>query len=246
MAQRRWPLFVLSLGSLVVLTYAAVLLTFSVPVTDAMVEANRLPGAQEPNARERAIVLPLTDPTLVPTFAARGEATLGHPGALLASGDPSASFPASATNVSLGRALAYVSRGADGTYAVSTLNLTDVPVADGNGTSTVNLTIDVPALAGGGTGFIVKGDAEREPRFVPLDEVVGQVARFEARSSIGWLFASGAFGFVAPLVFVVLTHRGAGRKGPAGMAVCRECRRPLAPGADFCSACGAWVREGGR
>lgn len=245
MAQRRWPLFVLSLGSLVILTYAAVLVAFSVPVSEGMVQANRLPEALQPSARERAIVLPITDPTLVPTLAAGGEPTLGHPGAVLAIGESTATFPASATNVSLGRALAYVSRGAHGTYTVPTLNLTGVPVSDGNGTTFVNLTIDVPALAAGGTGFIVKGDAEAEPRFVATQDVVGKVERFEAGSSIWLLFASGAFGFVAPLVFVVLTHRGAGKAGPAGVAVCAECRRPLAADAPFCSACGAW-RQGGR
>lgn len=246
MAQRRWPLFVLSLGSLVILTYAAVLVAFSVPLTDELVAPNRLAGAEGPDAADRAIVLPLTDPTLVPTLASGGAPTYGHAGAMLILGNPGSTFPASAENVSLARALAYVSRGADGSYAVSTLNLTNVPVADdGNGTALVNMTLDVPGLAKGQTGFIVKGDAETEARFVSTKGVVGKVERFEPASSIWMLFASGAFGFVAPLIFVILTHRGAGKRGPAGVAICAECRRPLAADATFCGACGAW-RDGGR
>lgn len=215
MARRRWLLFGLSLGSLVILTYASLLVAFSVPVDG-----------------ERALVAPVVDPTLVKTHGRDGE------GELLVSGEGEGAVPSTASNVSMGRALAYVSPGANGTYSPASLALADVPAENG----TRNLTLDVATLAGGASGWIVLDEGAEEPRFVRRDDALGTVARFESTVTLGSYLALGTVGFIAPLVALIATHRGAGRKGAAGAAVnaCRECRAPLAPNDAFCTRCGAY------
>lgn len=228
MAQRRWLLFALSLASLVVLTYASVLTAFSVDVSAEMEAAN----GGEVRAGGRAVILPLVDPSGVATLARDGE------GALLVGGTKEQSFPASARNVSLGRALAYVSPGANGSYSPATIELANVTMANG----TQNLTLDVAALAGGRSGFLVKGDREADVRFLEREDVVGRVDHFESTGSLGLLFLSGGLGFVAPLVVLIATHRASGRRlAPGAVEIaCRECRAPLAKDSDFCMRCGAY------
>lgn len=223
MAPRRWLLFALSIASLIVLTYASVLLAFSVAVTPEMQAAN-------PSLAEgRAIVLPVAQPKFVPTFAQ-------DPGnaSLLVLGVSEGSFPASAANTSIARALAFAPE--DG---ARTIELRDVPVANG----TANLTVSLDALGATGAGFVVKGDAEDAPRFVAMDAVVGRVDHVESTGGLLGLFALGAIGFVAPLVVAIVTHRGGGRRGPTGGIVCRNCRAPLAPDAQFCLRCGEYREE---
>lgn len=247
MARRRWGLILLSVVSLVVLVYAGVFTAFSVPVTGDMERASRLPNETEPAAGLRALVVPLSDPTVVPTVAT------GDPnGTLLLVGDAGFTFPAGATNVSLVRALAYVAPTANGSYQPGNVTFSNLPYVDGgNATATANasvrrenVTVDVASLAGGKAGFLVKADARPNVFFVSIDRVAGTVARFDPGSFVYAMFAIGAVGFVAPLVVIIVTHRGApaGRAGP-GAAIpgyCRECRAVLDPGAPFCTKCGAY------
>lgn len=214
MARRRWLLFGLSLGSLVILTYASLLFAFSVP-----------------DEGSRALVAPIVDPTLVETHAREGK------GERLVAGDGDGAVPSTSSNVSVGLALAYVSPGANGTYSPALVELTDVPT--GNGTQ--NLTVDAAQLAGGQSGWIVLGDDDAAPRFVPREQALGTVVRHESPVTLGVYLALGLVGFVAPLVILIATHRGAGRAGPnATLNVCRECRAPLAPNETFCTRCGAY------
>lgn len=222
MARRRWLLFALSIASLIILTYASVLLAFSVEVTDEMLAAN--PGVDD----GRAIVLPVAQPKFVPTLAEGGE------GALLVTGLTEGSFPASASNTTLARALAFAPEDSPRTIAIA-----NVTVPNG----TTNLTVSLDELGAQGAGFIVKGDGEAAPRFVPMGEIVGRVDHVEGSGGLLSLFALGAIGFLAPLIAAIATHRGGGRRGPTGGIVCRNCRAPLAPDAQFCLRCGEY-REG--
>lgn len=218
-AVRRWALFGIALASLVMMTYAGVLLAFSVRLTPELLDANRdLPEAG------RAIVVPIADPQLVRTHAATGE------GALLAAGKKEGAFAANAQDVTLGRALAWVPIG-----TTANVTLTDVPSR--NGTS--NLTVDAAALAGGREGWIVMGSGEEAPRFYAREEVLGEVARFSSGAALGWTFAAGIAGFVAPLVALIFTHRPSGKKGALEFA-CRECGAAMPRGAEFCLRCGAY------
>lgn len=238
MAARRWLLFLLSLGSLVILVYVGVAFAFSVPVTGEAEAANRAPDADVPREGLRALVVPAVDPSTVPTFAENGTGFGGTPGALVAVAEETSTFPAGARNVTLARALAYVPP--EGAAVNATVNLTEVPGAGGNGTAG-NLSLDLARLAGNRTGFVVKADNEAEPRFVEAPRVLGQVERFESPGSLMLALASGSFGFVAPLVLIILTHRGAGRRGGGGaLPVCRECRAPMPAEESFCTRCGAW------
>ena len=208
------------------MTYAGVLMAFSVPLTPRMLDAN----ADLPEAG-RAIVVPVPDPRAVRTHALHGE------GAYLLAGRNDGSFPSGTRDASLARALAYVAP-QEGVYDPP--ELTFAGVASRNGTS--ELTVDVAALAQGASGWIVMGSNEEEPRFFARDEVVGEVVRFVSSSGLGTLFASAFVGFVAPLVFLVATHRPAGRAG-APIAMCRECRASMSPSAEFCLRCGAYRGE---
>lgn len=231
MAPRRWLLLLLSLASLVVLSYAAIVVSFSVPVTSEMAQANAAPELDG----KRALILPMGDPALVPTFVAPQDAReRDAPGAFLVVASQPADFPASTEDASLARALAWVPAGAN-----DTLVLAGVPARNG----TTNLSLDLAALSGGAAGFLVKGDAEDAPRFVTEAQVVGQVARYDTSLSVLALFVTGSIGFVAPLLLLVITHRGAGKRGPqaGGLHVCAECRAPLGPGMEFCTRCGAWA-----
>lgn len=231
MRPRRWLLLLASFASLVVLVYAGVSAAFSVPVGD-----------------QRAVALPLLDAALVPTLAVGGDLNDGYPGAYLVIADSPGDFPANAVNATLVRALAYVPSG----NASTNLTLTGVPTPDGNTTRAQNVTLDANALAGGKAGFFVKADKDSDVRFVDMGHVVGQVARFETPASIGTLALVGALGFVSPLIYLIVTHKGAGKRGmPAGVpsakggavatGACRECSAAMPPGQDFCTRCGAYA-----
>lgn len=224
MARRRWLLFALSIASLVILTYASVLLAFSVDVTPEMRAANA-----DAITEGRAIVLPAAQPRFIRTEAANGD------GALLAIGQREGTFPASARDVSVLRAIAFVND--ETPRALEVVNVT-MP----NGTQ--NVTIDLDAIGARGEGFVVKGDAEETPRFVATGDVLGHVDRVESTGALAGLFLVGAIGFVAPLVVAIATHRGAGRRGAPGAGfVCRRCRGTLAPDATFCLRCGEYREE---
>lgn len=243
MAARRWLFVVVSLASLLILAYGGVLLAYSVPVTAGMEAESRLPGAEAPAAGARALVLPVRDPGRVPTFSGGGAPEGELPGALLVVAEGSSDFPASADNASIVRALAYVTVDAEGRSLPSTLNLTNLTRREGDNVSTYNVTLDVGAMAGGQSGFLVKPDAAEEVRFVPEDRVVGTVEGYEGLGDLLMVFLLGGAGFVLPLVFLVVTHRPSGRPG-VGEVVCAECRRPMPAGSDFCPGCGAWKKGG--
>lgn len=249
MAPRRWLLILLALGSLALLAYGGIIWAFSVPVSDEASAAMTLPGGEGPPAGERAIVVPVADARVVRTFADNASASHGHPGDVLALGRLEQSFPASARDVTLVRALAHVAPGANGTVEPAVLNLTGVPaVVDGNATL-ANYSLDLSALANGSAGFVVKADTAAQPMFVSEEAVIGQVSGYQTPGSLILLFVSSAFGFFVPLLALVLTHRGAGVAGPgigadagatAHEGFCRDCRAPLAPAEEFCTRCGAW------
>lgn len=198
------------MASLVMLTYAGVLLAFSVVVSPEMAAAE--PGTV---TGSRAIVVPIADPRTITVRSA------DEPGALILTGNASGSFPSGTTDPRIGHALLYIPAGANGTGEID------------------NVTIDLAAASGGAEGWIARGAGETEAWFAPADATVGEVARFEPRGRIGWLMAAGAVGFVAPLAALIVTHRGGAKRG-ADMTMCRECRAPLAGGSDFCVRCGAW------
>lgn len=240
MASRRWLLVALSLSALVLLVYAGISVAFSVPVTDQMESASRLPDATDPHQGTRAVVVPVVDPTTVPTLRVPGdENTSGYPGAYLLIAERTADFPASSQNASIVRALAFVAPTANGSYEPAFIELVGVP----SGNTTENVTLDVAKLAGGKTGFFVKADPARDAQFIETSRVVGQIARYDNEIQVWLLFAAGGFGFVAPLVLLILTHRGSSRRGAAVAltGVCPECRAPITPGAEFCLRCGAWL-----
>lgn len=224
MAARRWLLFGLSLASLLAMTYAGVSLAYSQKVTPEMAEAN-----PEAKLGARMVLRVYAHPDEVRTVADDGE------GDLLASGEPGPSFLATAAGVELGRALVFVAPDENGTYTPATF-------VDGRN-ETVNVTAFVAAAGGTGEGWIVQGAGESEPRFVPLPRALGTVERFENATLLPALFAGGLLGFVTPLVVIVLTHRGTGRRGPPPRDTCAECRAPLAASADFCTRCGAYARR---
>jgi len=236
---RRWVLVAVSLASLVVLAYAGVIVAFSVPVGEEAAQKARLPGQPGPEAGDRALTVPLSDPARVPTFAANGTSSFGQPGGLLVVGHTSSGFPAGTRDAAVVRAMAFVSPGADGRYAPLTLHA--VPFAGLNGTETRDVDVDVPTLAGGQKGFLVKGDAEADLRFVALGDVTGEVARFAPTLSVWHLAGTGGVGFVAPLLVLIATHRRRGVRGPGASGACPECGTAVAGATDFCPRCGAWL-----
>lgn len=211
---RRIVLFGVSVASLLLLTYAGVLLAFSVPITSEMFTEN--PSVPQ---GARALIVPLDPRDAIHTAADGGEASL------IMRGEASGTFPSSATDVRLGRALLYIPEGANGTVDV-----------EGH-------TIDLAGFSGGSTGWVVMGAGASDPWFSATEDTLGRVDHFESPTKIGALFLGGALGFVAPLVVIILTHRGAGRRlQPQAAPFCRECRAPLAPGTEFCTRCGAWSK----
>jgi hypothetical protein len=253
-APRRWLLLSLAILSLVLLVIGGVVLAYSVPVTDSMVQAARLPGDAEPTGGERAVALPAQDLPRLPTLVAGGgsDPLTGRPGALLVVADGSPDFPASARNASVVRALAYVAPDANGSYASPTLTLHNLTRVEGGNVTTYDATVEVNALALGKKGFLVKADAEDTIRFVEETRVVGQLQGYVLASSVYWFLLSGGIGFLVPIAYLILTHRPTGTKGlPGGVAgvtgACPECRAPVPPGQGFCTRCGAWVskKEGG-
>lgn len=220
-AARRWALFAISLASLSAMSYAGVVLAFSVSVTPEVLEANHdLPQGG------RAVLARVVDPARVETHALDGE------GALLVSGERAGGlFPSSAQDVTMARALYYV----DALPAPTNVTLANVPSR--NGTST--LTVDADALANGATGWIVMGSGEDAPRFYAAGDVLGVVARFTSGYTLGLTFAAGLAGFILPLVAIVVTHRPSGQRG-APETFCRECGGPMPKSSEFCMRCGAY------
>jgi hypothetical protein len=243
-ASRRWLLLVVSLGSLLILAYGGALISFSVPITQAMEAEGSLPGHEGPVAGRRALVLPARDPAAVPTFLQGGGDAAHLPGALLLVADDKPDFPAAADNATLVRALAFVTLDAEGRPAPATVDLVGLPRRDGENVTRYNLTVDLAAFSPGGPGWLVKPDATEELRFVPADRVVGTVERYESMGDLLTVLLMGGLGFVAPLVFLVMTHRPSGRPG-VGEVLCAECRGPMAGGSDFCPRCGAWKKGRG-
>lgn len=219
-AARRWLLFGLSLASLLAMTYAGVSLAMSIKVTPEI-------AASEPDAKlgSRMVLQSVSSREQVATLAENETpallATASEPGALVAQ----------TRNVSVGRALAFVQPDANGTYEPETLTLRD------------DMTVNVTALAAGGTGWIVQATNEPTPRFVPQDQVIGIVRQFQNATLLPALFVGGIVGFLAPLVTMVLTHRGGGPRVMATGNLCLECHAPMAASADFCTRCGAYARQ---
>lgn len=219
-AARRWLLFGLSLASLLAMTYAGVSFAMSIKVTPEI-------AAMEPEAKlgSRMLLSSIASQEDVATFAKNESpallATASEPGALVAQ----------ARNVSIGRAMAFVQPDVNGTYEPETLTLRD------------NTTVNVTALAAGGTGWIVRGTNEPTPRFVPQEQVIGIVRQFQNATLLPALFVGGIVGFLAPLVTIVLTHRGGGPRLAAVGNLCLECRAPMPASADFCTRCGAYARQ---
>ncbi|MFA5861234.1 MAG: zinc ribbon domain-containing protein [Candidatus Thermoplasmatota archaeon] len=242
MARGRWGFILLSVISLVVLVSAGVLTAFSVTVTPDMERATRLPGAADPVAGMRALVVPIAAPTLVPTFLQPAPDAGAPEGALLLVADPGTSFPAQSRNASIVHALAFVAPTANGSFVPQTLTFTDLTHVEGNATIAENVTVDVNALAVGQTGFIVKAETERNITFVPTDHVVGTVAQYDPAPLIPSLFVLGGAGFVGPIIVLIVTHRGRAVSGVGSVTagLCRECRAPLDAGSTFCTHCGAW------
>jgi hypothetical protein len=183
----------------------------------------------------------------VPTLASGGDPER-HPGALLlvAEGDPD--FPAAADNASIVRALAFVTVDGEGRPTPATVNLTGVSLREGGNATRRNVTLDVAPLVAGarGSGWLVKPDAAdpAEVRFVPEGRVVGTVEGYDTLGGLLTIILLGSVGFVAPLVFLVMTHRPSGRPG-VGEVLCPECRGPMPGASDFCPRCGAWKRGRG-
>lgn len=239
-------LVLLSVASLVVLVYAGVFTAFSVKVTPEMERASRLPGTSEPVAGSRALVVPISNAAQVPTFQNGLGAFGAYNGSLLLLAEPDPMVPTLATNASIARALAYVTPTANGSYVPSEITFVGLPRVEGNATILDNVTVNVTALAEGRSGFLVRSDADGNVTFAPTERVTGGIARFDPAPALVSLFAFGAFGFVAPIVMLIATHRGVGARGVAGKAglgLCPECKQPLPPtAADFCTRCGAWIK----
>lgn len=124
------------------------------------------------------------------------------------------------------------------------VNLTGVPMPHADTSDgTNNLTLDLDALHDGRAGFVVKGDHVAKPTFVPLDDVVGEVARFDPASRIAMLLTGGATGFLAPLALLAVMRRNRREGGRGEGDACDECRAPLEPKHSFCLRCGAWKEE---
>lgn len=227
---RRWWLVAFAVGSLVVLLYASIATALSVTVTDEMEAANRLPEGGH-LAGARALVVPVPDPSRAI-------------GLLVVGGRTESGFPSGAENVTMGRALAYVAPTANGSYVPATLEAQNVTFVENGTTTRGNLSVDVAALAGGKSGYIVKGDAAAEPFFLPQEDLLGTVARYETPLSLMSMFAFGSVGFLAPLIVLIVTQRKTGVRGvPGDVGGCPECRAPVEPGAEFCMRCGAWLTQ---
>jgi hypothetical protein len=250
-APRRWLLLILAILSLVLLVGGVLSLAFSTTLSGPAADAARLPGEAEPHGGERVFALPIQDVTQVPTVVSGGNDTiLMRPGALLVVADAPVEFPSSAANVSVVRALAYVSPGANGSYPSPTLQLANLTAVSGGNLTTFNASVEVTPLALGKAGFIVKADTADGSaiRFVAQERVLGQAALYVEPPQLLWLIVLSAAGFLAPIGWLILTHRPSGTRGiPGGVSgvtnACPECRAPLAPGSDFCTRCGAWLKE---
>lgn len=220
MVSRRVWLAIASVASLVVLVYAGVFTAFSLTVTPEMEAANRLEDGSGPKSGQRALTIPVPDPTSIK----------GQPnGTQIVIGNPGASFPSGTQNASIVRVIAYVTPSANGSYVPETMVVR-------------NESINISALAQGKSGFIVQSDAGTEVQFAETKMLVGYVSRYEDASSVIALFLAGGLGFVAPLAILILTHKASGKPGigvPFNAKLCPECRAPRDAAFNFCSRCGA-------
>lgn len=220
MASRRVWLAIASVASLVVLVYAGVFTAFSVTVTPEMERANRLPGQNEPIAGQRALTVPVPDPTSL----------TGQPnGTQIMLGNPGASFPSGAVNTSIVRVIAYVTPTANGSYVPETITVE-------------NESYNIAQLAQGKSGFIVRSDAEKEVRFAETSMLVGTVSSYEESATVVALFLAGGLGFIAPLAVLIMSHKASGKPGigvPTNAKLCPECKAPRDAALAFCSRCGA-------
>lgn len=241
-----------ALVSLAVLVYASVSLAFSVTVDEAT--AASFAGAGGPAVGDRATVVPIVEHAGLPTFTtanASGADLLGEPGALLVYANDARTIPATTPEPRIARALAFLEglpdfdeEDSENATLARTMTIHDAPSLDENGTAVrADLVVDLVALGVDGRGYLMKADHSTEVVFVPVDDVVGQVTRFDPASRIYLLFVSGSIGFVMPIVLLVATHRAPTGGAHAGVAgLCRECRTELPAGTDFCLRCGAWSK----
>lgn len=209
----RWVFFGVALASLVLLTYAGVLLSFSILVTEEIASVN-----PELVAGTRAIIVPLGGFSAVQTLDQNETPTL------LVHSAGRTRLPSNAVEPRFGRALLHVAEASNGTAEVG------------------NRTIDLAALSGGAEGWVLQGSDDEAPWFSAKDRTVGAYARPLAPALLTGLLAVGAIGFLAPLVGIVLTHKGGQRAG-APQLFCRECRAPMPGTSDFCMRCGAYSRS---
>lgn len=250
MAARRWLLLSLAILSMVLFVLGGLSLAYSARIGDDAADAARLPGDEGPLHGTRVLAIPIEDPKTLPTLAnhAGTDALHQRDGALLVTADDAGDLPASAHNVTLVRALAYVAPAGNGTYAPATVRLQNLTRVEGGNVTTYEQTVDVAPLALGKAGYLVKADAEGAIRFVPAERVMGEARAFLETSDVIWLLAITGAGFLGPVLWLIMTHGPSGTKGvpggvPGVMGGCPECRAPLPPGADFCTRCGAWVKE---
>lgn len=238
-----------ALASLALLVYGGVSVAFSVSVSDADAEANSGPTGGIPSGW-RALVVPVTDASLVPTHANERDASLGHAGAFVVHGKKDGFLPVTARDTAVGRALLHVSSEVSAEANASAeprlVNLTNVllPHPDAaNGTG--NLTLNLSAIPAGESGFFLKPDHAENATWVADAAIVGQVIRFEPPSRAYTVLGGAALALVFSLIGLFTTHSGAGVRGAPGIDLpesnaCRECRAPLAANESFCMRCGAW------
>lgn len=256
----------MALVSLAFVLYGAISYGFSTPVET--VDTLRNAFVIDADERARAVVVPVSDPRAVASFA-NGALAHGHAADVIAFGVPGGMLPMGSENVSYARVLAYVEPNATGDYEPDILELHGVPMpapragfqAPTNDTNDTNetqdahgvtfcgklcpdtLVLNVTELAQGGTGFLVKRDNERDAFFVPSDDVIGKVARIDPVSRLVMLFAGGSSAFMLAALSLVMTHTPPGRAG-VDLRACRECRSEVAPADPFCVRCGAWLQSG--
>lgn len=263
----RLLLWVWVVFSLVSVGYSLLLYAASLPVSDEAAEAMRHGNETTLDPRNRLVVSPLSggDPRTVAGFG-DGDRPFGAKGDLVVWSNATRTttrdlLPFETPQGRVARALALVSRNASGGWDVPALNasnvttivIPDVPGVDETGAfAERNLTLDLDAFAGEG-GYVLKADAEREPvpRLVPRGEVVGRVIREVPAVSVWVSLALSILGTLVPLVLIITTHRGRGKRGMPGAGgatgpACPECGRPAVEGTEFCVRCGALLRRGDR
>lgn len=250
MAPRRWLLLILAILSLVMFLGGALTLVYSTGLSDAAADAARLPGDDEPRGGQRAVAFPIEDAASLATVENGRAGEDGGSGALLVIADSLGDLPANAHNVSVVRALAWLAPAENGSYAAPRVALANLTRVEGGNVTRFDATVDVLPLAAGRTGWLVKADAEGDIRFVPQERVLGEARAYVDTMQVVWLLALTGVGFLAPIVWLILTHKPTGTRGlpggvPGVIGGCPECRAPVPEGTDFCPRCGAWTKPRG-